>query len=81
MIQRQTIVEDRCPAIRSRMNALAKATIGLPDPDIIALHPTIHRLVIRTGGVQIDASLIDSNDSVVRWATDTLKAFQACKAD
>jgi hypothetical protein len=79
-IQRQTIVEDRCPAIRSRMNALAKAKIALPDPNIITLHPTIHRLVIETSGAQIDATLVDSNDSVVRWATDTLKAFQACKA-
>jgi hypothetical protein len=79
MIQRQTIVEDRCPSIRSRLNALAKAKIALPDPDIISLHPTVHRFVIETGGVQIDARLTDSNDSLVRWATDTLKAFQGCK--
>jgi hypothetical protein len=80
MIQQQTIVEDRCPSIRSRMNALAKAKIALPDPNIITLHPTVHRFVFETGGAQIDARLIDSNDSVVRWAADTLKAFQACKA-
>jgi hypothetical protein len=80
MIQRQTIVEDRCPSIRSRMKALAKAKIALPDPNIITLHPTVHRFVIETGGAQIDARLIDSNDSVVRWASDTLKAFQGCKA-
>jgi hypothetical protein len=79
-IRRQAIVEDRCPAIRSRMNALAKAKIGLPDPNIITLHPTVHHIVIETGGVQIDARLIDSNDSVVRWAGDTLKALQGCKA-
>jgi hypothetical protein len=46
----------------------------------MALHPTVHRFVIETGGAQIDARLIDSNDSVVRWAADTLKAFEACKA-
>ena len=80
MIQRQTIVEDRCPSIRSRMNALAKAQIALPDPNIITLHPTVHRFVIETGGAQIDARFMDSNDPVVRWAADTLKAFQACKA-
>jgi hypothetical protein len=80
MIQRQTIVEERCPSIRSRMNALAKAKIALPDPNIITLHPTVHRFAIETGGAQIDARLTDSNDSVVRWAADTLKAFQACKA-
>jgi hypothetical protein len=81
MIQRQTILEDRCPSIRSRMNALAKAKIALPDPNIITLHPTVHRFVIETGGAQIEARLTDSNDSVVRWAADTVKAFQGCKAD
>ena len=80
MIQRRTIMEDGCPSIRSRMNALGKAKIALPDPNVITLHPTVHRFVIETGGAQIDARLIDSNDPVVRWATDTLKAFQACKA-
>jgi hypothetical protein len=80
MIQRQTIVEDGCPSIRSRMNALAKAKIALPDPNVITLHPTVHRFVIETGGAQIDARLTDSNDSIVRWAADTLKAFQGCKA-
>jgi hypothetical protein len=79
MIQRQTIIEDQCRSIRSRMNALAKATIALPDPNIISLHPTVHRFVIETGGVHIDARLIDSNDSLVRWAADTLKALQECK--
>jgi hypothetical protein len=37
-------------------------------------------IVIETGAAQIDARLIDSNDPVVRWAADTLKAFHACKA-
>jgi hypothetical protein len=80
MIERRTIVEDRCPSIRSRMNALAKAKIALADSNIITLHPTVHRFVLESGGAQIDARLIDSNDSVVRWAVDTLKAFQVCKA-
>jgi hypothetical protein len=80
MIQRQTIIEDRCPSIRSRMSALAKAKIALPDPNIITLHPTVHRFVIETGGAQIDGSVVDSNDSVVWWAADTLKAFQGCEA-
>jgi hypothetical protein len=80
MIQRQTIVEDRCPSIRSRMNALAKTKIALPDPNIITLHLTVHRFVIDTGGAQIDARLTDSNDSVVRWAADTMKSFQDCNA-
>ena len=80
MIQRQAIVEDRCPSIRSRMNALAKAKIALPDPNIIWLHPTVHRFVIETSGVQIAARVVDSNDSVVRWAADTLKVLQGCKA-
>ena len=80
MIQRQTIVEDRCPSLRSRMNALPRAKIALADPNIITLHPTVHRFVIETGGAQIDARLVDSNDSVVRWASDTLKALQRCAA-
>ena len=68
------------PLNSSRMKALAKAKIALSDPNIITLHPTVHRFVIETGGAQIDARLLDSNDPVVRWAADTLKAFQTCKA-
>ena len=79
MIQRQTFVEDRCRAIRLRMNALGKAKIAMPDPNIIALHPTLHRIVIETGVVHIDARLVDPNDSLVRWAADTLKALEGCK--
>lgn len=80
VIQRKTIVEDRCQSIRSRMNALARAKIALPGHNSIWLHPTVRRFVIGTAGVQIDARLHDSNDSVVRWAADSLKAFQGCKA-
>jgi hypothetical protein len=79
-IRRQMIVEDQCPAIRSRMNALAKATMAMPDHNIIRLHPTVHRLVIATAVTRIDATLTDSNDSVVRWAAATLQALQRCKA-
>jgi hypothetical protein len=62
MIQRQTIVEDGCPSIRSRINALAQGQDCPPDPNIITLHPTVHRFVIETGVAQIDARLIDSDD-------------------
>lgn len=66
------------PSIRSRISALAKTRIALPDPNNIGLHPAIHRFVIETGSAQIDARLIDADDAAVRWASDTLKALQGC---
>jgi hypothetical protein len=77
-VRRLTMSEDRCPSIRSRLNALPRASMRMPNRNVISLHPFVHRIVIDSGRVRVDATLVDSNDSVVRWAAETLKALQGC---
>ena len=79
-VRRRVIANDRCPALRARVEALFGASFSSLEPDVIVLHPMMHRIVIANGSEHVDATLIDPENSAVRWAVGTLEAIQACDA-
>jgi hypothetical protein len=77
-IRRLRISEDECPAVRSRVDSLAKLNVTLPDDPALRLHATRHELFISTSSGTIRASMDDMNHPLVRWADETFRALMAC---
>ena len=74
------LTENKCAAIRTRLDALSKVSISLPERDVIFLHPFVHRIVLDLPGAQIDARTFDEDNPLVRWAVETTDALLACAA-
>ena len=79
-VERFSVTEARCPAIRQRIEALSKTSFTLPDWNIVILHPVHHEFVINTGSVMITATVTDSKSQPVDWAIQTAKLIRACGA-
>jgi hypothetical protein len=77
-LQRRMLDAEHCPAIRSRMDALSKTALSLPDMNPFTLHPFVHHISIRSGLAEIDAKLYDDDNPLVKWAKDTVTALMAC---
>ena len=77
-LKRLDVTEDRCPRLRARVDALSRVSIVLLKPNVIAVHPVMHRIVIDIGSEHVDATVNSGESAVVRWAVDTMKAMQAC---
>jgi hypothetical protein len=78
VVRRVSLSAERCPAIRTRLDALSKVVISLPERDAIFLYPFVHRIVIDLGGTHIDATVFDPDNPIIRWATETTDAILAC---
>lgn len=78
IVDRRSLTEENCPALRSRVKALSRTRIDIPDPNTLVLHPEVHTITVDMLMGQINARLMDSRNSMVRWAVDTLKALRAC---
>ena len=77
-VRRSRLDAEHCPAIRTRMDALSKTAISLPERDEITLDPFVHHISIVLGLAEIDAKLYDEENALVKWARDTLTALMAC---
>jgi len=80
VVRQYVLTTEKCPAIRARLDALSKLTILLPERDVIILHPVVHRMIIDLGVMRLDATIDDQNNSLVRWAAQTLEALVQCTA-
>lgn len=58
-VTRTDITHDRCPTLRASVDALLKSSISPLEPDVIIIHPAVHRIVIDIGPERIDATLVD----------------------
>jgi hypothetical protein len=67
-----------CPAVRLRIDALSKTAIALPDRGVLYLHPFLYHLFINLDAGEIDVTVHDEDNPVVRWANETLDALLAC---
>lgn len=79
-VRRLDVTPEQCPAIKERVDALAKVSMTLPDWNLIVLHPTLHRIVDNMGTERVDATLTGDDNPVVRWATDTMQVIRSCAA-
>ncbi len=79
-VRRVVLSEEKCPAIRTRMDALPRVSVPSPLRDLLFLHPVEHRIVIRQPGAMIDATVLEQDNPLVRWAIETLDALVACGA-
>ena len=77
-MERFTITEDKCPALRTQFDAFYKVSLGFSDPNVFTLHPTMHQFVINTGAEEINATITDSESAAARWATETAAALRKC---
>lgn len=73
-----TVPVSRCPRLKRQVDALLKITIGIPNQNVIAIHPEMHRLVLTLQGAQVDAALTDPKDAAVRWALSTSEVLASC---
>jgi hypothetical protein len=77
-VRRSATTLAHCPALNGRVAALLKTSIAIPRQDVVMLHPTLHRLIIQLQSTTIDATLVDDDSAMVRWAVETFDALQAC---
>jgi hypothetical protein len=68
----------KCPAIRTRLDALSTVTVGIPKRDAVFLHPIVHRAVLDMAGIHIDVTVFDGNNALVRWASETADVLLTC---
>src|SRR5262249_41090648 len=61
-VRRSVLDAEHCPVIRSRMDALSKTAIPLPERDLIILDPFVHHISIALGLAEIDARLYDEEN-------------------
>jgi hypothetical protein len=80
VVRQVELTVERCPAIRTRMDALSKLPITLPARTMLYLHPFVHRIVIDLPSARIDATISDEQNALVRWASETTDALLACSA-
>lgn len=77
-IRRLRMDERECPAIRRRVDALAKLSLTLPDEQIVRLHATWHELFVSTSAGEIKARLEDPKYPLVLWADETFRVLMTC---
>jgi hypothetical protein len=67
-----------CRAIRDQMDALPKVRITVPERDVLAIDPYVHRIVLNVGPLEMDATVTDETNPLVRWAVETNAALSKC---
>lgn len=81
-VRRFVVDSNGCPALNQRMHALAAVSIPLPFGDWktvrIFRHPIAHRIVVRSDALTIDATDVDAESPLVRWAVRTNDELIAC---
>jgi hypothetical protein len=75
---RHTVVERSCPALDAQLHSVPRVIPTVPNTSTITLHPVIHRLVINTTLLDVDATVLDPKSPVARWADRTIAAIRAC---
>ncbi len=77
-VQRRELSSGSCPAVNIALDTLGQLRFGMPQRDVIILHPTIHRIVVEFGAGSIDFSLSEDDHALARWAQRTLADLQRC---
>ncbi len=78
-VSRMELKASRCPAIQERLTQLAALRFGVPDRELIIVHPDRHRVFVDAGAGRLDATLQEDEHPLVQWCVETLRALQRCR--
>jgi hypothetical protein len=79
-VRRVVASADRCPSLAARLAALADLKLAPLRPDIIVIHPVVHRLVIESSTADVDMTSSDPDTPLEQWASLTAAAIRICAA-
>ena len=77
-VNRIELKASTCPAIQERLTALGALRFGVPDRELIIIHPERHRVFVDAGGGRLDVMLHQDEHPLVQWSVQTLSALQKC---
>ncbi len=79
-VRRLELVENRCPAMQNRVNALKRLRMPVPSQTVFMVHPEVFRIIVDYGDGRVDSELFEQQHPLVRWALQTYDDLQKCPA-
>jgi len=74
--------EKQCLSVSTSLQNLGQIRFGLPMRSVkVYLDPSVHEFHLNSSIGNVDAALVDFENSLVQWGIDTRRAIQACIAD
>jgi hypothetical protein len=77
-LKRSKLKAGECPAVERQIRLLQAAPLHVLDLATLTIHPVVHRVVVDFAGGELDATITDGENELVRWALQTLSELRRC---